>query len=114
MARTFDDRIRGRVSAEEYGVPQTRKRAVLVARRRHPLRQDYYGDPVCSCGNSAPCYGNAPASLPTVAFLTPEGDLEAVLAATGATVHRRERQGIVRSLATPSSPLPTSGSPRRR
>lgn len=55
----------GRVSAEEYGVPQTRKRAVLVARRRHTLRQDVYAEPVCSCGNSAPCYGNAPASLPT-------------------------------------------------
>lgn len=38
---------------------------------------------------------------------TPEGDGAAAFAASGATVHRRERQGMARSLVTPSSPLPT-------
>lgn len=38
---------------------------------------------------------------------TPDGELVAAFAETGATVNRRERAGIARSLVVPSSPLPT-------
>lgn len=38
---------------------------------------------------------------------TPDGELAPAIASTGATVNRREREGLVRSLAIPSSPLPT-------
>ena len=38
---------------------------------------------------------------------TPEGDLPSTFAASGATVNRRIREGLLRSLVMPSSPLPT-------
>ncbi len=38
---------------------------------------------------------------------TPEGELAPAFAASGATVNRRAREGLARSLTIPSSPLPT-------